>query len=288
MRLFSKPENEIIKKLVNIQRKAKPGLLADLQVARLLRKKLKFFALQWSIDPIDEIIIFTYEKDFKNKKKIDRQYFNIADFIYFIEELEQLGFVKLQKIPSKNEDNYTILYDRDKYDYDKKTGTFWTDVELKNGDKTIKGKALVPLKEWRKFNTDFAKDLQRCALSIVYPLPLAREYVKNGFKTLEQTQFEKQMDTALDSAKSGRRAAKWGVAATIIAIFALIATIITLVITICNSKKPTTIDRLDLERIESAINSNHLSEPLEIITNDMLVVKQVQAPNLSTKETNNE
>lgn len=278
MRLFSKPENEIIKKLVNIQRKAKPGLLAELQVARLLRKKLKFFALQWSIDPIDEIIIYTPEKDFKNKKKIDRQYFNIADFIYFIEELEQLGFVKLQKIPSKNEDNYTILYYRDKYDYDKKTGTFWTDVELNNEGKTIKGKALVPLKEWRKFNTDFAKDMQRCALSIVYPLPLAREYVKNGFKTLEQRQFEKQMETALESAKYGRWAAVLGAVSAFAAIATLLYTLIT-------DNKPTTIDRLDLERIESAINSNHLTEPLEIITNDTLVVKQVQAPNLSTKET---
>lgn len=276
MRLFSEPENKIIEKLVRIQRKAKPGSLAELQVARLLRKKLKFFALKWSIDPVDEVIIFTTEKDFKNKKKNDRQYFNIADYIYFIEELEQLGFVKLQKIPSKNEDNYTILYDRDKCDYDKNTGTFWTDVELKNGDKTIKGKVLVPLKEWRKFNTDFAKDLQRCALSIVYPLPLAREYVKNGFKTLEQIQFEKQMNTALDSAKSGRRAANWGVAAAFISLFALIAAIVSLVVTINNSKKPTSINSTDLERIESAIKSNHISEPVEIITNDTLVIKPVQ------------
>ena len=275
MRIFSKPENEIIKKLVNIQRKAKPGSLADLQVARLLRKKLKFFALQWSVEPIDEIIIFVPEKDFNNKKKIDRQYFDIADYIYFIEELEQLGFIKLQNIPSNNEDNFTILYDKKKYKYDKDNKKFWTDGNIKNGGRTIKGEVIVSIKQWRKFNTSFAKDLQRCALSIVYPLPLARDYVNNGFKTLEQLQFEKQMDTALDSAASGRKAAKWGVAATIISIFALIATIITLVVTICNSKMPTTIDRFDLKRIETAIKSNHISEPIEIITNDTVVVKQV-------------
>lgn len=277
MRLFSKPENEIIKKLVNIQRKAKPGSLADLQVARLVRKKLKFFAIQWSVEPIDEIIIFVPEKDFYKKKKIDRQYFDIADYIYFIEELEQLGFIKLQNIPSNNEDNFTILYDKEKYRYDKDNNNFLADVNIKNGGRTIKGEVIVSIKQWRKFNTSFAKDLQRCALSIVYPLPLARDYVNNGFKTLEQIQFEDQMKTALDSAKFGRRAANWGIGSTIIALFALIATIITLIVTVKNSKNPTTINCNDLERIETAIKSNHISEPIEIITNDTVVVKQIQS-----------
>lgn len=269
MRIFSKPENEIIKKLVNIQRKAKPGSLADLQVARLLRKKLKFFALQWSVEPVDEIIIFVPEKDFNKKKKIDRQYFDIADYIYFIEELEQLGFIKLQNIPSNNEDNFTLLYDKEKYRYDKDNKQFWTDVNIKDGVRTIKGEVIVSIKQWRKFNTSFAKDLQRCALSIVYPLPLARDYVNNGCKTLEQCQYEKQMETALNAAKWGRIAALFGVISTGIA-FASLA------ITTCTSNKPTTIDRLDLERIETAIKANHISEPIEIITNDTVVVNQVQ------------
>lgn len=288
MRLFTPDENRIIEKIVEIFRKAKPGSLPELELARLLREQLKFFALKWSIDPIDEVIIYVSESDFENSKKIDRQYFEIADFIYFIEELEQLGFIKLQKLPSKNSEDYTILYNKKKYKYHPEKDSFSADIIVSNGEKVIKGVGPVVMKQWNKINTDFAKDLQRCASSIVYPLPLARDYVDNDFKTLEQRQFEEQMDTALDSAKSGRRAANWGIFATIIAILALIASIITLVVTINNSKKPTTIDRFDLERIESAINSNHLSEPIEIITNDTIVVKQVQAPSQTTKNQNNE
>ena len=44
MRLFTPDENRIIKKIVDIFDEANPGSLAELQVARLLRKELNFFA----------------------------------------------------------------------------------------------------------------------------------------------------------------------------------------------------------------------------------------------------
>ena len=135
-------------------------------------------------------------------------------------------------------------------------------VSVKNGHKTIQGKVVVPLEGWKTIHTSFAKDLQRCAPSIVYPLPLARNYVDNKLKTLEQRQFRKQFYAALWAAILGAISAGAAVGA--------------LIYTLATDNKSTTIDRLDLERIESAINSNHLSEPLEIITNDTLVVKQVQ------------
>ncbi len=278
MRLFTPEENRIIKKLVETFCEAKPGSLAELQVARLLRKELKFFALKWSVNPKDEVTIYIPEEDYKEDDKLNRLYFDIADFIYFIEELEAMGFIKLQNLPSSNDNDSTILYDKKIYTYDEKENTFWVDVSVKNGNKTIQGKAVVPLEGWKTIHTSFAKDLQRCAPSIVYPLPLAIDYVNNECETLEQRQFKTQMKTALDSAKSSRRASNYGFLSTIIALLALFYTIWT-------KHDPTTIDNKDLERIESAINSNHLTEPLEIITNDTLVVKQVQAPNLSTKET---
>ena len=269
MRLFTTEDNRIIKNLVDIFREAKPGSLAELQVARLLRKELNFFALKWSINPKDEVTIYIPEKDAIDDDKINRLYFDIADFIYLIEELETRGFVKLQKIPSSNENDSTILYDKKLYTFDEKENTFWVDVSVKNGNKTIQGKAVVPLHGWKTINTSFAKDLQRCASSIVYPLPLAIDYVNNGFETLEQRQFKEELGTALDSSKSSRRAAKYGFISTIIAFATLGYTIVT-------KHDPTTIDDNNLERIETAIKANHISEPFEIITNDTLVVNQVQ------------
>lgn len=269
MRLYTPEENRIIKNIVDIFREAKPGSLVELQVARLLRKKLNFFALKWSINPKDDVTIYIPETDAKEDDKVNKLYFDIANFIYLIEELEERGFIKLQKIPSSKENDSTILYDKKLYTYDEKDNTFWADVSIKNGTKTIHGKAVVPLHGWKTINTSFAKDLQRCASSIVYPLPLAIDYVNNGFETLEQRQFRTQMETAIDSAKSSRRAAIFGFFSTFIALGALVYTIWT-------KHDPTTIDDNNLERIETAIKSNRISEPIEIITNDTVVVNQVE------------
>lgn len=278
MRLFTPDENRIIKKIVEIFDVAKPGSLAELEVARLLRKELNFFALKWSVNPKDEVTIFIPKNNSNDDDTLNKLYFDVANFIYFIEELEAMGFIKLQNLPSSNDNESTILYDKKIYTYDEKENTFWVDVNVKNGNKTIQGKAIVPLEGWKTVHTSFAKDLQRCAPSIVYPLPLAIDYVNNECETLEQRQFKTEMKTALDSAKSSRRASNYGFLSTIIALLALVYTIWT-------KHDPITVDNNDLVRIESAINSNHLSEPLEIITNDTLVVKQVQNSKQTTKET---
>lgn len=261
MRLFTPDENRIIKKIIEIFDEAKPGSLAELQVARLLRKRLNFFALRWTLEP-DEVTIYIPKSEQNNSEKTDKLYFDIADFIYFIEELEELGFIKLQNIPSKNEDDSRILYDRKEYTYDPENKIFWQKVEnVEIAGRKITGQALVSLEGWRTFKTDFAKDLQRCALSIIYPLPLLRDYEDNKYKTLEQRQYKKQFITALWAAILG------GISA--------IAALGALIYTLATDNKPTTIDRLDLERIEYAIKANHISEPFEIITNDTLVVKPV-------------
>lgn len=215
MREFSDSENLLIKKLVEIQQEGAAGSLAELQVARLLRNELKFFALKWSTEPKDEVILYVRNEDKENLKKIDNLYFKIADFIYFIEELENIGFVKLQNIPSNNDKNFTILYDRDKYKYDPKDDNFWVEIkDVKIGNRNISGEALVALKEWHKFNTDFAKDLEKCALSIIYPMPLARSYVENDFMTYEQKALKKQ----LKDTKSSLRWARWTFWVTLIGV----------------------------------------------------------------------
>lgn len=266
MRLFTSEENKLIKKFVEIFQRSRPESLADLQVSKLLRNELDFFAIKWSVDPIEEVTIFIPEKDIIDKKKNDELYFDIVNFIYFLEELEEIGFIKFQNIPSSKEENFTILYDRDKYTYNPENNSFWENMNLPQKDGTfIKTQGHILLKELHTFKTSFAKDLQYCALSIIYPLPLAEDYIKNDYRTLEQRQFEEQLTTALDSARSSRKATILGFTSVIIAIIALI-------VSIYYYRKPTSIDNNDLLRIESAINSIHLDEPIKTTTNDTIVI----------------
>ena len=269
MRLFTPEENKIIKKLVQILEKAQPGALAELQVAKLLRKELDFFALKWSVEPKDEIIIYIPEEQKENKEKNDRLYFEIVNYIYFLEELEKLGFIKFQNIPSDDQERHKILYDREKYHYVPEENAFWEKTEINLLGRKVTGQSLVSLHGWRTVNTDFAKDLEHCALSIVYPLPLAKDYVAHKFKTLEFRQFTKQFYTALGAA--------------FLALISAIVAALTLYITINNLDKPTIIDNNDLIRIESAINSNHLSEPIKTTTNDTIVIRQIPVKTQSTK-----
>ena len=289
MRHFSDTENQLIKQLVEAKLKG-INSIQDLQAAKILRKQFDFFALKWIIGSSPSISIYNrHTEDSSKIEEYNKLYFKVADFIYFLKELESFGFIAIQTITKKQEREYSLLYDRKKYKYDENKNEFIPINEHPIDTSGFIEGDTPPLEEVspgfynlfqvdrHEINLDFANDLERYGLGIIYPLPLAVDYVNNGFQTLERLQYDKQMDAALDSAKSGRKAANWGVVATIIAFWALIATIVTLVITIRNSPKPTTIDRLDLERIETTIRNNHISEPIEIITNDTLVIKQIKA-----------
>lgn len=250
MREFTKKENEIVKKLVDTLRDGNRQSLAELQVARLLREELKFFALKWSIAPKDEVTIYTRKEDANQTDIVDRLYFNVADYIYFIEELEELGFIKLQNLPLDNEESYTILYDRKKYKYEENENQFWQEIkDLKIGDRKISGVALIPLKGWQKINTDFAKDLQRCALSIVYPLPLARAYVDNGFNTEEQISLKKQLEDTKESLSWAKRTF-W---------ITLLALIITVLLNKCGSQSINEEQINNLVELIGAKNEDNLS-----------------------------
>lgn len=201
-------------------------------------------------------------------------YFQIADFIYFIKYLEKIGFIAIQHTTSNTkEKDYVILYDNKKYKYDDDIESDFPFLKL-GYDKFFAELEDGPVYKvadinYRKINLDFVNDLQNYATGIIYPLPLAEDYVDNDLCTLEQSQFDKQMRTALKSAKYGRWAAYLGVASALVAI-------VTLGYTLVTNNKPISINRLDLERIETAIKANHVSEPFEVTTNDTLVVKTEQ------------
>ena len=270
MRKFTEQENCWIKELVNIKGN---GLshIQDLQVSRILRNKFAFFALKWTYGDNPKVSLYDRKNDTDKK---EYQYYDICDFIYFIKELEALGFIAIQKFPSEKEDpGYSILYDREKYTYDEPSDTF----KPRNGKglssliDSVSGQEIqmekigngiyVPLQveQAQNINLDFAYELQRYGLGIIYPLPAAVDYVNNGFKTLEERHHDAEMEVALDSAK-------WSKIAALIAF-------ITLLISMCSQTK---ISSEQINTIETAIKNNHIKEPLRVEIGDTILTKQTE------------
>lgn len=150
MREFTPQENAFIERLVKAHLENGVNSLAELQVSRLLRDDLKFFALKWAIEPKPTVTIYV-PKGEKDADKIDNLFFQIADYIYFIEELESLGFIKLQNVPSDKKEDFTILYDRDEYEYSPEENWFWREIkDVEFAGQKLSGKALVTLGIVRK------------------------------------------------------------------------------------------------------------------------------------------
>lgn len=280
MRKFSKHENQIIKLLVETKSKGIDAI-QSLQTAKILREKFDFFALKWNVGENPSIsVYYRHTEEEANKIKYNSLYFQVADFIYFIKELEILGFIAIQTISKKQKREFNLLYDRSKFTYDEKEDRFDPINENPIDTAEMLGKSL-PFQEISpgvyalfqvdksEINLDFANDLERYGLGIIYPLPLAEDYVNNDFKTLEQLQYDTEIATALDAADSGRKAAKYAIASFVIAI-------LTFGYTIYNNNSQSSTEEKALERLESTIKSNHLAEPIKVITSDTITVRQVQ------------
>lgn len=274
MRLFSEPENNIIKELVDAKLKGIDAI-QHLQAAKILRRQFDFFALKWTVEEAPAIsIYYRHTDDIAKNEEYSKLYFKVADFIYFLKELESIGFIAIQIVTKKQQRKYSLLYDRNKFDYDEVKNEFFLKNEHPIDSRDFVIGELPPFEEVspgvytllqvdrREINLDFAIDLERYGLGIIYPLPLAVDYVNNNFQTLEQRQYKKQFLTALWAAILG------GISA--------IAALGALIYTLKTDNKPTTIDSSVIERIESSIKANHISESFEIISNDTLVVKSIQ------------
>lgn len=194
MRLFTKKENLLIKQLVAYKQS---GKLQDLQVAPLLRKNLSFLALRWEVEPIPQIFVYSRHTGQKTIEETTREnFFSVLDFVFFIEELVERRFVKLLEIPSRLPEKQRILFDKKKYSFNKDKNQF-----IENGaDKSIL--SLFGDFQYQLFgvsgnmtyatNVDaqiipnsFAYNIDKIAYSIIYPLPIAEEYVREGFYSLE-------------------------------------------------------------------------------------------------------
>lgn len=109
-----------------------------------------------------------------------------------------------RQLLKKHEREYSLLFDRNKYKYDENKNEFIPINEhpIDTSD-FIKGDT-PPFEEVspgiytllqvdrHEINLDFANDLERYGLGIIYPLPLAVDYVNHNFQTLDQRQYKKQ------------------------------------------------------------------------------------------------
>lgn len=196
MREFTDKEKELIEKLISFKQTAR---LIELQAARLLRKDLQCFALSWTKEPYKNIILYS-NKDTQDGKPdwdaLNKSYFQVADFLYFIEELEQNGFIKLQILAHDNKNDQEnaqgILYDKELYEYDSKHNSFKSkNNNLCNGIT----KELFPncINGYSKIHVDISDQLERYADKIIYPLPILEDLYEHDYKSIEQRNFEKQL-----------------------------------------------------------------------------------------------
>lgn len=186
MRQFTQKEKEIIERIVTFKRVSR---LEELQVARLLRKELVCFAVKWSVRPKKELSFYSFQGDVgegANWELLRKSYFQVSDFLYLVEELEGVGFIKIQTLNfeiEKEEDR--ILYDRGRFSYDSDRDTF----------SSKEGEYLLPIDAKHKVYIDFVDYLEKYANKVIYPLPLLEDWVDNEYKTLEERNFEKQIQS---------------------------------------------------------------------------------------------
>lgn len=256
MREFTDKEKELIEKLISFKQTAR---LEELQVARLLRKELQCFAVKWSINPI-KIQLYSY-KGVEDSSKIDwdslrRDYFKLVDFMYFIEELESASYVKMQVLPSKDTtDEERILYDKSKFKYIESCDEFWS--RENNGISYF-----VPIEAKHIVKTYMVDYLEKYANKIVYPLPVLEDLYDNEYKSLEQRNFDKQMNKTNLSL---------GIAFSSV----LVSAVVPFILDKCSS--PTKIDDAQLGTIKNAIieSKSVVPDSINISYSDTLKIRTI-------------
>ncbi|MFR5719363.1 MAG: DUF4391 domain-containing protein [Bacteroides uniformis] len=187
----------------------------------------------------------------------------------------------MQKVYSDRENTgFSVLYDRENYIYDS-TGNQFKPKKCKDlksiipcsSDKEILMEemgngiyGLFQIEQAQDINLDFANELQKYGLGIIYPLPLAKDYVDNDFRTLEQRHYEKEMNVALQSAKYSR----W---AMLIAFFSLMVSV---AFGMWQVVAPQEIEPKQINTIETAIKSNRIDDPLKVEIRDTILIKSIE------------
>ncbi len=193
MREFSDKEKNLIKKFLRLKN---DNDIVGLQVAKFIRESLDCFALKYQIADDPKIVFYSKSDTEADKNKVNHNYIKICDFIYFLQELEEYGFIKFQRNVSEmisgSKKGYYLLFDRDKYKYDETSDNFYFESNTEFNGKQVALIALGPVKSKENVNLDFVKDLATYGNAIIYPLQRLQDFVDKKFRTLEQVNVDKQ------------------------------------------------------------------------------------------------
>lgn len=181
MRELTTNEKQIISTILCYK---ESGKIEELQVMRLLRKNLNRMAIGWELNPNPVVRIY-YNED-SDKTKIERDYVELCDFLYFIDELVENKYVAIQHFSTLNENEMRLLYDKELYKYSKKLNAFY----YRNEDR--KKVFVVSTEVISNHYIDFAQKLELYANAIIYPLPLLRDFQDNKFLSVEHRRYKTQ------------------------------------------------------------------------------------------------
>lgn len=276
MRQLAETERLLVEKIVQLKQAAR---LEELQVARLLRKELECFALRWVLEPKKTLLFYSIQNK-TDWNVLRKNYFQVADFLYLIEELEKDRFVKIQTLSFELEtDEERVLYDRGKYRYNSSNDTFWG----------IKGDVqyLVPINAEHKVYIDFVSYLERYANKVIYPLPLLEDFVANNYKSIEQRNFEKQIEESerhhqaqmkVSADQHEKQISKTNYSLVIAAIALITSATMPFLVNRCTP--PTEIDNAQLKAIEQAIINSKTAWPnaINIQSSDTFSIKNILLP----------
>ena len=287
MRNFTSEEKLFIESILSAKKKGSLSVaFKELELPKLLRSNLETTAISWEVDEKPSVTIYS---EINTPKDID-SYFNISGFLYLIEELEEARYIKIAH--SCNNETKRLLYDRDKYAHklpsdiaehikirtiDKETG-IETETPINEDDnlrlwRTAEDGCILPVdfKKVEKINLDIAGLLEDYADGIIYPLPLLEDYVNHDYQTIEQRQFQKQLNdtnikhkqTLLDAREKHEEQMCWTRWSLCIA---FLAVIVPSVMSDCSS---------DAKIIKNAILDSKTEMPtrIEVFTNDTLNVQ---------------
>lgn len=193
MRKLTSEEKSIVKKLFDWKKTSK---LEKLCTTSLLQDNLDCFAIRWKLTPTKTVSIYIEETDRENTDILNNQYFKICDFLYFMDELLENHYIKLQTISlfeDKEKPLQQALYDRTKYEFGFPEGMNKGKLEC-FFEKSDKEKRLYAVKHIKQeAYTDCVNLLEKYYDKIIYPLPLLDDLVKHKYTSIEERKFNEQM-----------------------------------------------------------------------------------------------
>lgn len=284
MRVLTSEEQRAVKHLVELKQ---TGNLLELETARILKSRLSgSFALKWQQKPKKCLTLY-YDANFESIEKIQEKirealkiYFEVCNFLYFCRELEENKMIAIQAISLSGDKSVKTLYNKDLYIYDETHDVF----RLKNAPEKL---TELSIQNWSFSNiyTDVTELLDNYLDGkLIYPLPLLEDLVSNGFKSLEQRNFELELKETqrqhqerlkLDKTFQSKQINRTN-CSLIIASFVLIVSIVIPLIVARNSK-PVTINSTQLETIKEAIvnSKNIIPDTISIQSPGIIKIKDI-------------